>query len=88
MLDLLKLDKRTREMLAAALASVEKEEGAVGQFAFETAELAKEVLCLSLQARHGVTIAFTEGDMFIGEVEHDRPLYFTGYVCEVEVPWN
>lgn len=48
LIDLLKLDKRRREMLTAVLASVEKEEGTMGLSVLQTAEVTKELECLSI----------------------------------------
>ena len=32
------------------------------------------------------TISFMKDDMLLGDVKHNRPLYFTGYIGEVELP--
>lgn len=72
-------------MKAEVLALVEKKEETVGQTTLQTIKLEKELECLSIQARRGVPITSTEENMLIGDVKHNRPLHFTGYIREVEV---
>lgn len=89
LLDLLRLDKKRREMVAKVLAVMNKEEETDGRPALqaiaEVTEMAKVLECLLIQARRGVPLTFTKEDMLIGDMKHSRSLYFTGYIREVEV---
>lgn len=44
-----------------------------------------ELECLSIQAPSGVPTTFKEEDVLIGDMKHNRLLYFTGYIQEVNV---
>lgn len=76
-------------MLADILVSIDKEGGSVGQQVLgaktKMTEVTNKLECLPIQTHHGVPITFTEEDMLIGDVKHNRPLYFTEHIREVEV---
>lgn len=77
-------------MLAEILVSIDKEGGSVGQQVLgaktKMTEVTNKLECLRIQTHHGVPITFTEEDMLIEDVKHNRPLYFTEHIREVEVP--
>lgn len=67
------LDKKTRAMLSKVLASLVKVGGTIRQPVWQAeigmTDVPNELECLSIQARRGVPITFTEEDMLIEDIQ-------------------
>lgn len=85
--DLLRLSPEIRKSVITALSDPEKYAPHVHRVEMKKKGQNKVCeVCQSTRGKLASTITFTKEEMLLGDMKHNRPLYFTAYIGEIKLP--